>query len=124
MATILNKKKTLHFLNRNLTNLTQTHYFTKNGHIKATHLTIKTAMQKSFKLDQAFLNNDEKKSNSIFKSLSLQDFEHVYTLFGRLSNQNIEIQQITYAKYTVLMLCVCQNDRKTKAFCRSRPYQE
>ena len=45
------------------------------------------------------------------------------TLFGSLSSQNIEIQQITSAKYTVLMLSVGQNGRK-KAFGRSRPYQE
>ena len=35
--------------------------------------------------------------------------------------QNIENQEITSAKYTVLMLYVCQNERK-KAFGRSPPY--
>ena len=42
---------------------------------------------------------------------------------GSLSSQSIENQQITFAKYTVLMLCVHQNERK-KAFGRSPLYQE
>ena len=68
-------------------------------------------MQKSFKLVQAFMNNVEKNSNCIFKSgrLSLLYFEYVNTLFRSLSSQNIENQQLTPAKYTVLMLRVRQN---------------
>ena len=79
----------------------------------------------SFKLDQAFINNIEKMSNSIFKSgrLSLRYFEYVNTLFGSLSSQNIENQQITSIKYTLLMLRVRQNEHK-KAFGRSPPYHE
>ena len=71
----------------------------------------KTTIQKSFKLDQVFMNNVEKSPKCIFKSgrLSLQYFEYVNTLFGSLSSQNIENQQITSVKYTVLMLCVHQN---------------
>ena len=71
------------------------------------------------------MNNVEKTSNCIFKSgrFSLQYFEYVNTLFGSLSSQNIENQQITSEKYTVLMLCIRQNWRK-KAFGRSSPYRE
>ena len=85
----------------------------------------KTTMQKRFKLNQAFMKNVEKTSNCIFKSgrLSLRYFEYLITLFGSLSSQNIENQQITSAKYTVLMLRVRQNERK-KAFGRSPPNQE
>ena len=84
----------------------------------------KKTMQKSFKLDQAFLNNIEKMSNCIFKSgrLSLRKFEYVNTLFRSLSSQNIENQQITSAKYTVLMLRVGQNWHK-KAIGRAPSYQ-
>ena len=66
------------------------------------------------------MDNVEKTSNCIFKSgrLSLRYFEYVNTLFGSLSSQNIDNQQIRSAKYTVLMLRVCQNWRK-KAFGRS-----
>ena len=86
----------------------------------------KTTMQKSFKLDHAFMNNVEKTSNCIFKSgrLSLGYFECVKTLFGSLLSQYIENQQITSAKYTVLMLCVRQLNGRKKAFGGSSPYQE
>ena len=89
------------------------------------HASEKTTMQKSFKLDQAFMNNVEKTSNCIFMSgrLSLRYFEYVNTLLGSISSQIIEYQQITSAKYTVLMLRVRQNERK-QAFGRSPPYQE
>ena len=82
-------------------------------------------MQESFKLDQVFLNNVEKTSNYIFKSgrLSLRYFEYVNTLFGSLSSQNIKNQQITSAKYTVLMQRVRQNECK-KAFGRPPSFQE
>ena len=85
----------------------------------------KTTLQKSFKLDQAFMNNGEKTSNCIFKSgrLSLRYFEYIKTLFGTLTSQNIENQQITPVKYIVLMLHVRQNGSK-KAFDRSLSYQE
>ena len=78
------------------------------------HTSDKTSMQKSFKLDQAFMNNVEKTPNCIFKSgtLSLRYFEYVNTLFGSLSSQNIKNQQINYVKYSVLMLRVCQLERK------------
>ena len=71
------------------------------------------------------MNNVEKTSNCIFKPgrLSFRYFEYVNTLFGSLSSQNIENQQITSAKYYVLMLGVRQNWRK-KAFGRSPSYQE
>ena len=71
------------------------------------------------------MNNVEKTSNCIFKSerLSIRYFEYVNTPFGSNLSQNIENQQITSAKYTVLMVHVIQNDRK-KAFGRSPPYQE
>ena len=71
------------------------------------------------------MNNVEKTSNCIFKPgrLSLQYFEYEKSLFGSLSSQNIENQQITSAKYTVLMLCLRQHERK-KAFDRSPPYQK
>ena len=71
------------------------------------------------------MNNVEKMPNCIFKyeRLSLRYFEYVNTLFESLMIQTIENQQITSAKYTVLMLCVHQNERK-KAFGRSSPYQE
>ena len=61
----------------------------------------------------------------MFKSerLSLQYFEYVKTLLGSLSSQNIEYQQITSAKYAVLMLRVRQNEHK-KACGRSPRYQE
>ena len=89
------------------------------------HTSDKTTLQKSFKLDQPFMNNVEKTSYCIFKSgrLSLQYFEYVNTLFGSLSSQNIENQQIMSAKHTVLMLRVHQNERK-KAFGRLPSYQE
>ena len=77
-------------------------------------------MQKSFKLDQAFTNNVELNVKlHFFKSgrLSLLYFEYVNTIFGSLSSQNIDYQQIKSAKYTVLMLRVRQNERK-KAFSR------
>ena len=74
-------------------------------------------MQKSFKLDQAFMNNIEKCQTA------LQYFKYVNTQFRILLSQNIENQRITTAKYTVLMLCVRQNERK-KAFGRSPPYQK
>ena len=63
------------------------------------------------------MKNVEKTSNCIFKSerVSLRYFEYVIILFGSLSSQNIENQQITSANYTVLMLRVRQNERK-KAF--------
>ena len=44
---ILNKKESLHFLDRNLPNLIQTHYFKKYAYIKDD----KTTMQKSFEVD-------------------------------------------------------------------------
>ena len=71
------------------------------------------------------MNNVKKIANSIFKSgrLSLWYFEYVNTLFGSLSSQNIENQQITSVKYTVLMLRVRQNELK-RAFGRSPRYQE
>ena len=50
-------------------------------------------------------------------------FEHVKTLFGSILSHYIENQQITSAKYTVLMLRVRQIERK-KVFGRSPPYQE
>ena len=77
----------------------------------------KTIMQKKVQLGPAFMKNVEKTSICIFKSgrLSLRYFEYVNALFGRLSSQHIENQQITSAKYTVLMLRVRQNERK-KAF--------
>ena len=40
-----------------------------------------------------------------------------------LLSQNIEKQQVISEKYTVLMLRVCQNERK-KAFGRLLPQQE
>ena len=53
-------------------------------------------------------------SNSIYKSgrlsLRLRYFEYVNTLLGSLLSRNIENQQITSAKYTVLMLRVRQNE--------------
>ena len=60
------------------------------------------------------MNNAEKMSNCIFKPgrLALRYFEYVKTLLGSLSSQNIEIQQITSAKYTVLILHLSQNGRK------------
>ena len=68
------------------------------------------------------MNNVEKTSNCIFKSgsLLLRNFEYLKTLFGSLLSQNIENQQMTPAKYTVLMLRVCQYGRK-KVFGRSPP---
>ena len=71
------------------------------------------------------MNNVEKTSNCI---LSLEDYlydilNNVNTQLGSLISQDIETQQITSAKYTVLMLRVRQNERK-KAFGRSPPYQE
>ena len=87
----------------------------------------KTSMRKSFKLDQAFMNSVVKTSNCIFKSgrLSLRYFEYMYvmTQLWHLSSQNIENQQITSAKYALLMLRVHQNLRK-KAFGRLPPYQD
>ena len=70
------------------------------------------------------MNIIEKTSNCIFKSgrLSLRYFEYVNTLFESLSSQKIKNQQIMSAKYTVLMLCVHQNERE-KAFGRSPLYQ-
>ena len=60
------------------------------------------------------MKNVEKKSNHSFKfgSLSLRCFEYVNILCESRSSQNIENQQITSAKYTVLRLCVRQNGRK------------
>ena len=71
------------------------------------------------------MNNVEKMPNCILKSgrVSLRYFEYVNTLFKSLSSQNFENQQITSPKYTVLMLCVGQNECK-KAFGRSSPLQE
>ena len=58
------------------------------------------------------MNNVEKMSNCIFKpGRLLRYFEYVNALFGSLSSQNIESQQITSAKYTVLMLRVRVNER-------------
>ena len=99
------------------------YYFTTS--VYEDHVSEKTTMQKSFKLDQAFMNNVEKTSNFIFMSgrLSLRYFEYVNTLFRSILSQNMEYQQITSAKYAVIMLCVRQNERK-KAFGRSPLYQE
>ena len=82
-------------------------------------------MQKSFKLDQAFVINVEEKSHCIFKSgrLSLRYSAYVKTIFGSLSNRNIENRQITSSNYTVSTVRVRQNWRQ-KAFGRSTPYQE
>ena len=82
-------------------------------------------MQRNFKLDKTFMNKVEKPSNCIFRSgrLSLPYFEYVDTLFWSLLRQNTKNQQIKSAKYTVLMLCVHQNERK-KAFDRSLLYQQ
>ena len=66
------KIETLHFLNRNLTNLTQTHYFKTYVYIKALRLT-RQPCKKKIKLDQAFMNNVEKTSNCI---LSLEDYRY------------------------------------------------
>ena len=62
-------------------------------------------MQKSFEIDQEFMENigkynNKHTSNSI---LSLEDyhydiFEYVNTLFESLLSQNIENQQITFMK--------------------------
>ena len=86
-----------------------------------------TFRQKSFKLDQAFMKSFEKNVKQHFKSgrlpFHVRYFEYINTLFGSLLSQNIENQQITSAKYTVLMLCVRQNERK-KAFDGSPPYHE
>ena len=84
---ILTKKNGLNLLNTNLTNSTQTHYFS----VYKGHTYDKTIMRKSFKLDQAFMNNIEKMSNCVFKSgrLSLRYFENVNTLLGSLLSQNI-----------------------------------
>ena len=92
-------------------------------YIKATHL--KTTMKKILKIDQTFMNKVENLANCIFKSgrLSLRYFEYVNTLFRSLSSQSIENQQITSAKYTVLMIRVRQNWRN-KAFSRSLSYKE
>ena len=48
------------------------------------------------------MNTIEKTSNCIYKSgrLTSRYFEYVNTLFGSLSSQNIENQQITSTKYT------------------------
>ena len=81
-------------------------------------------MQKRLKLDRAFMNNVKKRKTAFCMSgrLSLRYFEYVNTLFRSLSSQNIENQQITSVKYTVLMLRVRQN--KVKNACgRSPPYQ-
>ena len=66
------------------------------------------------------MDNVEKTSNCSFKSgkLSLLYFEYVKTLVESLSSLIIKNQQIAPAKYTVLMLRLCQNGRK-KAFGRS-----
>ena len=82
-------------------------------------------MQTFVKLDHEFMNNVEKTSNCIIKSgrLSLRHLEYVNTLFGSLLSQNNENQQITSSMYTVLMLCVLQNERK-KVLGMSQPYQE
>ena len=68
------------------------------------------------------MNNFKKTSNSIFKSgrLSLRYFVSVNTLLGSLSSQNIENQQITSAKYTVLMLLVRLNERKKSTKSNTR----
>ena len=60
------------------------------------------------------MKNVEKTSNHSIKfgRLSLRCFEYVNTLSRSLSSQNTENQQITFAKYTVLRLCVRQNGRK------------
>ena len=66
-------------------------------------------MQKSFKLDKAFINNVEKLQTAF---ISLEDYHYDYdilnmlTLLGSLLSQNIKYQQILSAKYTVLMLRV------------------
>ena len=68
------------------------------------------------------MNNVEKMSNCIFKSgrLSLRYFEYGKTLFGSLSSQKMENQQIKSAKYTVLILHVRQNGQngRKKDFSR------
>ena len=63
------------------------------------------------------MNIVSKTSNCIFKSdrLSLRYFEFVSKLFGIRFSQNIENQQITSAKNTILMILVRQYERK-KAF--------
>ena len=62
------------------------------------------------------MNNVEKTSNFIFKlgRLSLRYFEYVNIPFGSILSQNIENQQITSAKYTVLKVHVRvrQNDQE------------
>ena len=92
------------------------------------HMSDKTTMQKSYKLDQAFMNNIEKTSNCIFKSgrLSLQYFEYAkhaiqqsFKSEHRKSTNNV--REVYCSK--LLMLHVSQNERK-KAFGRSPSYQE
>ena len=82
-------------------------------------------MSESFILDHVFMNNVEKNVKLHFKSGNnhYNILNMFNTLFGSLSNQNIEYQQITSAKYTVQMLRVHQNEGK-KAFGRSPPYRE
>ena len=69
---ILDKNKTLHFLNRNLTNLTQTHNFKKYTYIKSTRIA-RRPCKKRFKLYQAFMNNVEKRQTAF---LSLEDYHY------------------------------------------------
>ena len=68
------------------------------------------------------MNNFEKMPNCLFTSgrLSLRYFEYVNKLFGSLSSHNFENQQITAAKYTVLMLRVHQNEHKKALAGRCR----
>ena len=100
------------------TNLKQNHYFNKYAYIKAKRWT-RQSCKKKIKLDQAFMNNVEKTLNCTFKSgrLSLLYFEYVKTLFGSISSQNIETQQIRSAKYTRGVQYVMKTAQYIPKFC-------
>ena len=80
-------------------------------------------MQKSFKLDQALMNNVEKKRQTFFVKFGI----HVLSLCKDAIWESFESEHRkltnTSAKYTVLMLRVHQNGRKN-AFGRSPLYHE
>ena len=91
----------------NLNDLTQIYHFKKDAY--KPHVGHENHA-KSFKLDQAFTNNNENRPTAFckYEILSLRYFEYVNTTIC----ESFDSDKIkTSTKYTVLMLCVSQNNQ-------------
>ena len=112
-------------LNRNLTNLTQPHYFKKYAYIKATCLTRQPCKNVANLIRHSRITL--KKRQTVFLSLAHYHygyFEYVNTLFRSFfkSQHRTSTNNVRELYNPALMLHVLQTVR-TKAFGRSTPYQ-